>query len=86
MTTATDASGRVFSYQSSSLGYMIFCNGQPLGGAQSAGSATRTSRGTRRSWQAVRADVKMHAETARRVIGELAAGLGPSHLRANIAG
>ena len=65
-----------FTYEADSLGYMIYCNGKPLGGARSAGTRTHTSWGSRRSWQAVRADSKMHAETARRECDELTQGRG----------
>ena len=73
-----------FTFTSSSTGYMIFCNGRPLGGAGTAGTATHTSWGSRRAWQAVRADRKMHAERARRTCDELAAGGGPAYLHRNI--
>lgn len=74
----------VFTYESNSCGYMIKCDGKPLGGARTLGTRTRTSWGSRRSWQAVRADIAMHGETARRLCAELASGGGPAHLRKNI--
>lgn len=66
------------------MGYMIYADGKPLGGACSGGTSTRTSWGSRRSWQAVAADRKMHAETARRLCDELANGAGPAYLRKNL--
>lgn len=73
-----------FTYTSDSLGYMIYCNGKPLGGARSSGTATRTSWNTRRAWQNIRADLKMFVETARRTCEELSAGNGPAYMRRNL--
>lgn len=74
----------VFTHESTSTGYTILCNGVKLGGAGTAGTPTHTRDGRRRSWQAVRADIAMHAATARRVCAELAAGRGGSFLRSRI--
>lgn len=73
-----------FTFNSDSMGYRVYCDGKLLGGASTSGSATHTSWGSRRSWQAVRADRKMHAETGRRICEELKAGAGPAYLRKNI--
>lgn len=59
-----------WTYTSDSLGYMLFLDGKPQGGARSMGTYTTTYDGRRRSWQARRADAKMHAETAARICAE----------------
>lgn len=55
-----------WTFTSDSCGYMLYCDGKPQGGARTMGTATHTSDGQRRSWQARRADVKLYAETAAR--------------------
>lgn len=57
-----------FTFTYNSRGYMLYGNGKPLGGARSMPS------GRRRAWQSIRADLKMHAESARREIAALEIG------------
>lgn len=56
----------IWTFKSDSLGYMLFKDGEPQGGARSLGSYSHTSDGRVRHWKHRRADAKMHAETAQR--------------------
>ena len=55
-----------WTYTSSSCGYMLYRDGVPQGGAGTLGTATHTADGRRRHWSHVKADIKMHAESAKR--------------------
>lgn len=55
-----------WTYISDSCGYTLFKDGIMQGGARTLGTATHTSDGRRRSWQARKADMKMHREQAAR--------------------
>jgi hypothetical protein len=74
-----------FTFTSDSCGYMLYFNGNPIGGARTLGTATRTSSGTKRHWRNIAKDRVMHAETARRECAELIAGRGQPRFRAVIA-
>jgi hypothetical protein len=70
-----------FTYEYSSTGYRILVDGVTIGGASTRGTATHTSDGRRRSWQARQKDTQENKETAQRVCAELQAGGGPERLR-----
>lgn len=55
-----------WTYTSDSCGYTLFKDGVSQGGARTMGTATHTADGKRRSQQAIKADRKMFAESARR--------------------
>ena len=59
-----------WTYTSNSCGYMLYLDGKPQGGAGTLGSRTHTSDGRRRHWTHIKADIKMHADTARRMCEE----------------
>lgn len=61
---------KVWTYTADSLGYMLFCDGLPQGGARSLGTVSHTSDGRVRHWKHRQADTKAHAETARRICNE----------------
>lgn len=63
-------SSQGWTYTSDSCGYMLFLDGIPQGGARTRGTATHTSDGRARHWKHRKADMKMHAETARRLCNE----------------
>ena len=60
-----------WTYTSDSCGYMLFYKGKPVRGARTLGTATHTSDGRIRHWRHRRADVKMHADQARRQCDDL---------------
>lgn len=82
--TPQNKAAHVFTFESDSCGYMIKCDGKPIGGARSLGTATHTRGGMVRHWKHRQADRKMHFETAQRTCLDLAAGRGPEYLRRNI--
>lgn len=63
----TPLTSDAWTFTSNSCGYMLYKNGEPQGGVGTMGTATHTSDGRRRSWQARKADVNMYAETAQRL-------------------
>ena len=73
-----------FTYESDSCGYRIFCDGKPIGGATTQGTATHTSDGRRRSPQTTRKDAREHNDVAAWLCQELADGRGPAYLRKHI--
>ena len=60
----------LWTYTSDSCGYTLFLDGQQKEGARTLGTATHTSDGRRRNPKAIKADRKMHAETAARICAE----------------
>ena len=56
-----------WTYTSDSCGYMLYKDGEPCGGARTLGTATHTSDGRRRNHRAIKADIEMHAATAKRI-------------------
>ena len=61
---------RVWTFTSDSLGYMLFLDGEPQGGARSIGTVSHTSDGRVRHWKHRKADAKMHYDTAKRICDE----------------
>jgi hypothetical protein len=55
-----------WTYTSNSCGYMLYKDGVSQGGVGTLGTKTHTSDGRRRHHTAIRADVKMYAESAQR--------------------
>lgn len=56
----------MWTFESNAQGYMLFQNGEPVGGAGTLGTATHASNGKRRHWRHVRANAKMFREEAER--------------------
>lgn len=65
-----------FSSKVTSTGFMLYYKGKPIGGEGTQGTATHTSDGRPRSWQARKADVEMFNESVARDIDNLVAGRG----------
>jgi hypothetical protein len=63
-----------YTFKSDAYGYMLYYKGQPIGGA---GTLERKPK----HWRHRQADVKMHADSARREIAQLEAGYGQKRLR-----
>jgi hypothetical protein len=59
------------SYKANGDGYTLYYGGSAIGGV-----GTRRPHGTRRHWQHVRADVAMHADSAKRAVKALTEGHG----------
>lgn len=72
---------KTITYEATSTGYMIYCNGQPIGGVRTQGTAKHTSDGRRKSWQNRMADTQMFQQQAKKTCAELEAGNGPEYLR-----
>ncbi len=62
-------------YTSDSRGYMLFKDGQPIGGA---GTIARAWEKKKRHWRHVRADVKMFSEAGKREAAKLNAATVPA--------
>ncbi len=56
-----------WTFTSNSLGYLLYKDGKPQGGACTLGPATHTADGRRRHWRHVRADRLMFQEEAKRI-------------------